>query len=157
MQPLTELSVEQYHDFLDYWDEHDPDLTEAVRGIVNRCEETWKPRVGVLEIVCLEKLCRFMARLVGEIAVARLFLQREELLADEAFRCEVGATLWKAVDAAPETGLGAIFYESRHDPTMAPHWKECMRDRAARRERYAQRARAVQAARGSVADSLLAT
>lgn len=157
MQPLTELSAKQYHDFLGYWDEHDRDLSEAVRGIAKRCEETWKPRVGVLEIVCLEKLCKFMAGLVGEIAVARLFLQREELLDDEAFRCEVGAKLWEAVDAAPEAGLGAILYESRHDPALAPRWEERLRTRAQRRERYAQRARAVQAATGSIADSLPAT
>ena len=97
----TRLSRDEYYALLDFWDCHDHDLAEAIRTVEARCAETWDTPDDVMPAYSLRRHCAYLAKVLGRRAVTRLFWHREEALADEAFRYEVGAKLWETVDIAP--------------------------------------------------------
>ena len=138
----TRLNRDEYYALLDFWDHHDHDLAEAIRTIERRCVETWASPDDVMPAYSLRRHCAYLARVLGRRAVTRLFWRWEEALADEAFRYEVGAKLWEAVDTAPETPRMALRRECLPN-LYAEDMEVWEQKRVPRQRRYALRERAL--------------
>lgn len=128
------LRVQKYRDFLKFWDKHDPDLAEGARAAYARCEKVWGLSEGP-HLAGLEKLGALTAGMLGRAVAVRLFHEREELLQDEAFRCDAGLRLW----SIHEAGFGDAWYKNLNHPKH-PKAPEGLRENlASRRRRYTDR------------------
>lgn len=136
-----------YCGFLEFWNEHDQDLAEGVSG----ADRSTSPPLGLMDgprLINPTRTHALVADLIGADDAARLFHEREGLLADEAFRCRVGLQLWAVADAAPHNSGQDFTYISRHHPRRADFWQERRTKRDRRLQRYIRRVQALRASQG---------
>ena len=139
------FDIHMYHDFLDFWNEHDRDLSKGFQSVCWCCLPPRK--LGDGPRLLNPKGDRALAvGAIGEADTDRLLHGREELLADEAFRCRVGLRLWEVADAAPHNDGEDLTYKYRHHPGgRGKFWQERRQKRLQRLERYARRVAALRA------------
>ena len=139
------FDMQMYLDFSQFWDEHDPDLSEGYEAVCWSCEPPRKLGGGP-RLVNPRKDYALAARLLGEADADRLLHGREELLEDEAFRCRVGLRLWEVADTEPHNDEEDFTYKYRHHPGVrGEFWQERRLERTQRLERYTRRVAALRA------------
>lgn len=143
MKDPVGLRVQEYRDFLKFWDKHDPDLAEGAKAAYARCEKVWELSEGP-HLAGLEKLGALAAGMLGEAVAVRLFHEREELVQDEALRCDAGLRLW----SIHEAGFGDAWYKHWNHPQHPEPPKELLFSLHDRRVRYTERLDALRREQG---------
>ena len=135
------LTNKAYDEFLEFWEEHFDDLSEAVLTIAYRCRDVWhkpdeQPPMG-MPLVHLGKLRRFLEEAVGKEVMDKLLMQPEEAAADRELCREAAFKLWKIADTLPPRDLGTIIDSTRGDPLFDKFWEGRERRLAERNARLA--------------------
>ena len=116
------FDIHMYYDFIEFWNEHDPDLVNGFHAVCWCCLPPRKLGDGP-RLLNPKGDRALVAAAVGEADADRLLHGREELLDDEAFRCRVGLRMWEVADAEPHNDEQSHTYKYRHHPRSADLWQ----------------------------------